>query len=297
MTEPRATCTPSRAASTPAPWPTSRARGRTAERGRAPRADGGGQRRRPRRVRRGGRCGATSSTSSGSRRSPGATTPWSRPWPQPGRPRRCGWRRSASTTRACGAGCDEWYDALDQVLDRVEGRMEWSVKASLRPAGRPRARSPAEDRRPAGRGVPPAQEGRAPRRGSSADEAAAPGGRRDPRALSAASVASRRLPPQDPRLTGHEGTMVLNGAYLVDVDDGGRLSRPRSSGIAAESTRGATSSARARGRRTPSRCWSSDERPSPERSTSGRRRPSARSPWSTCSTGCSAPAWCWPGTS
>jgi hypothetical protein len=35
--------------------------------------------------------------------------------------------------------------------------------------------------------------------------------------LSAVSVASRRLPPQDPRLTGHVGTMTLNGAYLVDT--------------------------------------------------------------------------------
>ena len=38
-------------------------------------------------------------------------------------------------------------------------------------------------------------------------------------ALSSRSVASRRLPPQDPRLTGHEGTMVLNAAYLVDAGD------------------------------------------------------------------------------
>jgi hypothetical protein len=35
--------------------------------------------------------------------------------------------------------------------------------------------------------------------------------------LSRLSVASRRLPEQDPRLTGHKGTMFLNGAYLVDT--------------------------------------------------------------------------------
>ena len=32
------------------------------------------------------------------------------------------------------------------------------------------------------------------------------------------SVASRRLAPQDPRLTGREGTMLLNAAYLVATE-------------------------------------------------------------------------------
>jgi hypothetical protein len=31
------------------------------------------------------------------------------------------------------------------------------------------------------------------------------------------SVASWRLAPQDPRLSGHDGTMMLNGAYLVEI--------------------------------------------------------------------------------
>ena len=44
--------------------------------------------------------------------------------------------------------------------------------------------------------------------------------------LVAGLSASRRLPPQDPRLTGHEGSMMLNAAYLVEIDDGAR-SRPR----------------------------------------------------------------------
>src|SRR5690606_12395346 len=38
-------------------------------------------------------------------------------------------------------------------------------------------------------------------------------------ALAELSVAGRRLPAQDPRLTGHVGTMLLNGAYLVERDD------------------------------------------------------------------------------
>jgi hypothetical protein len=39
-------------------------------------------------------------------------------------------------------------------------------------------------------------------------------------ALSGLSAASRRLAPQDPRLTGHDGTMILNGAYLVELGAG-----------------------------------------------------------------------------
>ena len=36
--------------------------------------------------------------------------------------------------------------------------------------------------------------------------------------LAAFAVATRRLAPQDPRLTGHTGTMVHNAAYLVPRD-------------------------------------------------------------------------------
>jgi hypothetical protein len=38
-------------------------------------------------------------------------------------------------------------------------------------------------------------------------------------ALAQHAVASRRLPAPDPRLTGHEGVMTLNGAYLVPADE------------------------------------------------------------------------------
>ena len=37
--------------------------------------------------------------------------------------------------------------------------------------------------------------------------------------LASRTVASRRLAPQDPRLTGHEGTMLLNAAYLVEASE------------------------------------------------------------------------------
>jgi hypothetical protein len=114
---------------------------------------------------------------------------------------------------------DEWHDALEQVLDRVEGRLEWSVKviAPVRAAG-PAAASVASSgmggaeylrRKKAATEARYADEEVAIR---VADEVHA--------ALSEGTAASRRLPPQDPRLTGHQGTMLLNAAYLVGAEDG-----------------------------------------------------------------------------
>ncbi|HET6625149.1 MAG TPA: GvpL/GvpF family gas vesicle protein [Nocardioidaceae bacterium] len=114
---------------------------------------------------------------------------------------------------------DEWHDALHVVLDRVEGRMEWSVKAFADPVQAGVDTS----------GVPePAQGGGAAylqrkkseqtaREHREADAARVAGEIHD--ALAASSSASRRLPAQDPQLTGHTGTMTLNGAYLVDLDE------------------------------------------------------------------------------
>ncbi len=112
---------------------------------------------------------------------------------------------------------DEWHDDLVHVLDRVEGRMEWSVKA-FAPARAAAAPVPGE-----------APTGGADylRRKKAESEARLAGEEQSMRradelhaVLSGLSAASRRLPPQDPRLTGHEGTMILNGAYLVEVDEG-----------------------------------------------------------------------------
>jgi len=112
---------------------------------------------------------------------------------------------------------DEWHDALEQVLDRVEGRREWSVKAFAARAEPQPAASAA-----AGEG------GAAYLRRKKAETLTRIEGEEQAREvaeevharLSAVSVASRRLPPQDPRLTGHAGTMTLNGAYLVDTARG-----------------------------------------------------------------------------
>ncbi|QIX27073.1 GvpL/GvpF family gas vesicle protein [Nocardioides sp. JQ2195] len=113
---------------------------------------------------------------------------------------------------------DEWGTALEQVLANVEGRLEWSVKVFAPPA----------EREPtgvaAGGGLGGAEYLRRKRAAtqarSDAESVAAQVGDEIHDALSAMSVASRRLHPQDPRLTGHAGTMLLNGAYLIDADDG-----------------------------------------------------------------------------
>ena len=113
----------------------------------------------------------------------------------------------------------EWHPALQQALDRVAGRMEWSVKAfaPVRPA------APAE----AG-SAPPTSGADYLRRKKTqtearydAEEVAARAATEVHELLAQASVASRILPAQDPRLTGHEGTMLLNGAYLVATADEG----------------------------------------------------------------------------
>ncbi|MFC7360280.1 GvpL/GvpF family gas vesicle protein [Nocardioides astragali] len=115
---------------------------------------------------------------------------------------------------------DEWRHALTQVLDRVAGRLEWSVKiiAANGAPGASGTRDP--DNRPASgadylRQRKAAVEQRSQRESESQQEA-----HRIHEVLSARAVATRVLQPQDPRLTGHHGTMVLNAAYLVEAAEG-----------------------------------------------------------------------------
>ncbi|MDZ5621961.1 GvpL/GvpF family gas vesicle protein [Nocardioides sp. HM23] len=107
-----------------------------------------------------------------------------------------------------------WYDALVEALNRVAGRQEWSVKVYANASARQRApeaepavtsgaaylrqkKTAAEERRTA--------EARAMTAAEEVD-----------RALGGLAVATRHLRAQDPRLSGVEETMLLNGAYLVD---------------------------------------------------------------------------------
>lgn len=107
----------------------------------------------------------------------------------------------------------EQHDRIAAVLDRVEGHEEWSVKVLTRDHEEP---VPEE----------PPSSGAEYLRRRQEEQAAQQTERRDAdevaeqvhRSLVGLAAASRRLPPQDPRLTGHSGTMVHNAAYLVPRD-------------------------------------------------------------------------------
>ena len=115
------------------------------------------------------------------------------------------------------ARIDELHEPLSEALDRVEGCREWSVKAYVAPATAPTEESTS--RTASGADYLRRKREQAERRravthdmGQLADDL------HD--SLAARAVASRRLPAQDPRLTGRSETMVLNGAYLVSDADG-----------------------------------------------------------------------------
>lgn len=116
---------------------------------------------------------------------------------------------------------DEMHDDLTAALARVEGRHEWSVKVVLPPPSQSKAAptdapgSTAAPSPPGGAAYLRAKKAAAQSRREGEDTAARTA-QEVHEALSRLSVASRRLRPQDPRLTGIPGTMTLNAAYLVE---------------------------------------------------------------------------------
>lgn len=111
-------------------------------------------------------------------------------------------------------------DDFEAALSRVTGRTEWGVKLQVDPrifaAGTAAGESPAAAR-PAGPGTRYLRRRRAEEESRQRvwDRAAALADRVHAE-VSGVAVASRRHTPQDPRLSGHQGWMLLNGAYLVD---------------------------------------------------------------------------------
>ncbi|XVQ15684.1 GvpL/GvpF family gas vesicle protein [Spirillospora sp. CA-255316] len=131
------------------------------------------------------------------------------------------------------------HDHFTQILDAITGRTEWGIKAY--------AHAEAYQNPPAGTATEPAA-GTGAGDGTAAGASGGTGGgaaggagtaylkrRQDERRrrqdatrriteqaealhaeLAAHAEATRQHPPQDPRLSGHEGTLVLNVAYLVD---------------------------------------------------------------------------------
>lgn len=120
------------------------------------------------------------------------------------------------------ARVEELHDELVAALDRVEGRREWSVKAyAAAPVTTPEtdAISPQAAQTGAGAAYLQRKKQQAELR-RSVDTQFAQLSDEVHHQLSEVAVASRRLPSQDPRLTGRREAMLLNGAYLVGVDDG-----------------------------------------------------------------------------
>jgi hypothetical protein len=107
----------------------------------------------------------------------------------------------------------EWHAELSRVLDRVDGCGEWSVKVLAPPAGN----EPGDDA--AERPVSGAEYLRRKKAQNlqrvEADARATETARLVHERLAEASRDSRQMPAQDPRLSGHQGAMVLNAAYLV----------------------------------------------------------------------------------
>ena len=103
------------------------------------------------------------------------------------------------------------YDAISAVLDRVEGHEEWSVKVLTRSSA-----STAAAGSPLMEASERLSQHWAEREASRKDVLDAHVlAERVHDALVACAVLSRRLPPDDPSLTGHTGSMVHNVAYLV----------------------------------------------------------------------------------
>lgn len=112
---------------------------------------------------------------------------------------------------------DEWHDAISAALDRVEGRSEWGVKVLSLPR-REAARTGAAAGEPgSGADYLRRKKQESEQRVRTEEEALREADRVYDR-LAQAAVAGRRLQPQDPRLSGHPGTMTLNAAFLVDDD-------------------------------------------------------------------------------
>ena len=110
----------------------------------------------------------------------------------------------------------EWYVDLTHVLDRIEGCSEWSVKVLVPSVADDDAAAEAPL---SGAAYLRRKQAQAQQRSLREGSAAALAGRVHDE-LARLARASRRLPAQDPRLSGLRGTMVLNAAFLVPDEAG-----------------------------------------------------------------------------
>lgn len=108
----------------------------------------------------------------------------------------------------------EQREELTESLERVTGRSEWGVKAY---DASPASGTPAPRAEESGAAYLKRRRDENTRHTEDA-QAAAQLAERIHDLVRPLVVASRRLPPQDPRLSGRRETMTLNGTYLVDDD-------------------------------------------------------------------------------
>ncbi|GAA2440179.1 GvpL/GvpF family gas vesicle protein [Actinomadura vinacea] len=113
----------------------------------------------------------------------------------------------------------EGQDDFTQILDGITGRTEWGVKAYAHPEAFQEDTAPTTGAGPGGGGAGTAylkrrQDER--RRRQDATRRITEQAEAVHAELAGHAAATRRHPPQDPRLSGHQGTLVLNIAYLVD---------------------------------------------------------------------------------
>ncbi len=106
------------------------------------------------------------------------------------------------------------YDGLTAALDRVIGRQEWSVKVYAGTRPQPTLEEP-EPAAPSGADYLRNKKAQAEER-RTAEAQAMRAAREVDAELAELSVASRHLRVQDPKLSGVQEVMLLNGAYLVD---------------------------------------------------------------------------------
>jgi hypothetical protein len=111
--------------------------------------------------------------------------------------------------------------AFTEALDALDGRLEWAVKVLVDRERLMEAAPPATDREPdrEGRGEGGAymQRRRLERAGREAAAALASDVAEQVHArLQDWAIDATTRPPQNPELSGHEGEMVLNAAYLVE---------------------------------------------------------------------------------
>ncbi|HEX3975227.1 MAG TPA: GvpL/GvpF family gas vesicle protein [Solirubrobacteraceae bacterium] len=118
---------------------------------------------------------------------------------------------------------DQQRESLAGALDALEGRLEWSVKVlvdrnRLMDAARPQ-HSEDDEVAAAGEGGAYLQRRRAERGArEAASHLAADTAQQVHARLQDWAIDARTCPPQNRELSGHEGEMVLNAAYLVERD-------------------------------------------------------------------------------